>query len=363
MSNRYFACTRHRPPVEFDIADERPVPDAELGYFIRGFQGLERDFAFDGYIVCFAWSSTVELPFVGDRVIAVIYGDEHCRIPAYVGSVAAVLKTHGSFPTYLPRLRPLRLAQIEAAEFLRNLALWLPEGWRWLLSAKVRSRCHLLPIGWGVAFDEPPVPFADRRYVASFMGSIPPRSSLTGVRALTGTPKRYCRTAAVGALRKVAESVGEDRVRTSLTRDFQESLQQGSDSYFQVLASTQICVAPRGTAHETFRIYEALKLGCVVIADRLPRRSFYANSPIIEISDWRDLPDLVEELLRDPGRLSALHRASERYWREVLSEQVLTLRLARALDLPARDGMAGAAGRPSSRPGGSVPGFTHSFTP
>ena len=218
----------------------------------------------------------------------------------------------------------------------------------------MRSRCHLLPIGWGVTSDEPPVPFAERRYVASFVGSIPPRSSLKGVRALTGTPKRYCRAAAVSALHKITRSLGEDRVRTSLTRDFQESLEQGGDSYFEVLANTQVCVAPRGTAHETFRVYEALKLGCVVIADRLPRRPFYENSPIIEVSDWRDLPNLLEDLLHDPERCAnCTARARDTGTRSL--ERVLTLRLARALELPARDRLAAAGDHHSGQSPTPIP--------
>jgi len=51
----------------------------------------------------------------------------------------------------------LRLVQIEAAEFLRNLALWAPTGWRWLLSRRARARCHLLPLGYALPSDVPVV--------------------------------------------------------------------------------------------------------------------------------------------------------------------------------------------------------------
>lgn len=334
--NRYIIRTRHGSPVEFDVANDEPVPDANIAYFIRGFRFLERDYAFDGHTICFAWSSTTPLPQLGERVVAVIYGDEHCRVPAYVNQVGAVIKCHGFFPTYVPRLRPPRLAQIEAAEFLRNLALWLPTGWRWLFSPGTRSRCHLVPIGWGVTADVAPLPFAERPCIASFLASIPPDPKHASLRGLIGTPKLYCRRAASRVMAQLADTYGPDRIRTWYTAGFQESLAMGADAYFEVMAKTRICIAPRGTTQETWRLCDGLRLGCVLIADRLPRHPFYENSPIIEIDDWRDLPSLLERLLQDPAKLEELHRASFAYWRDVLSEQALTVRLADALQLQRR---------------------------
>lgn len=355
--NRYIVCTRHGSPVEFDISDDDPVADANIAYFIRAFRFLEHHYAFDGHIVCFAWSSTTPLPHLGQRVVAMVYGDEHCRVPPYVDQVGAVIKCHGFFPTYVPRLRPVRLAQIEAAEFLRNLALWLPTGWRWLVSPGTRSRCHLVPIGWGVTANVAPLPFAERPYIASFLASIPPEPERTSLRGLIGTPKLYCRRAASRVLARLAESYGPSRIRTWYTSGFQESLAVGADVYFDVMAKTRICIAPRGTTQETWRLSDGLRLGCVVIADRLPRHPFYEGSPIIEIADWRDLPSLLERLLRDPTKLEEMHRASFAYWRDVLSEQALTARLAAALKLQRRGTASSSpattlelAGSPASPP-------------
>jgi hypothetical protein len=336
MPNRYFICSRLRPPVEFDIADERPADDAEIAYFIRGFQILERQYGLDGYTVCFAWSALTRLPRIGPDVIAVIYGDEHCRVPPYVKSVAAVIKCHGLFPIFVPRRRPLRLAQIELAEFLRNAALWLPTGWRWMLSPMARARCHLVPVGYGLPTDLEPPPFDERPYLTAFLGSVTKPAGCGSLRALVGTPKAYCRNTLVQVLRSLQARYGEDAIPLRLTGGFQESLQDAGRGYFDVLARTKLCVAPRGTSRETLRICEGLRFGCVVIADRLPPHPFYRNSPIIQIEDWRTLPALIEELLADPARLRKLHRRSLRYWQDVLSEQALAARCAAALGLVAR---------------------------
>ena len=333
MANRYFVCSRQRPPLEFPITESRPADDAEIAYFVRAFQLLERDYGLDGYTICFAWSSLTRLPRIGPDVIAVIYGDEQCRVPPYVNSVAAVIKCCGFFPNFTPRHRPLRLAQIEVAEFLRNLVLWLPTGWRWLISSKTRARCHLVPIGYGFRTDIEAKPYDQRHYLTSFLGSVAPPDYRKWLRLLIGTPKAYCRGILVSVLKDLQTIYGKNVIPMRVTGGFQESIQDTGRSFFEVLAETKVCVAPRGTTHETWRICDGLRFGCVVIADRLPPHSFYRDSPIIQIEDWRDLPALLDELQADERKLHDLHERSLQYWNDVLSEQALAARCATGLKL------------------------------
>ena len=335
MANRYIVCALGRPPVDFDIADDSPAEGAQITYFTRGFRILEKLSVFDGYTVCFAWGSNIKLPVLGDRVVAVIYGDEHCRVPSYVNEVAAVIKCHGFVPNFVPHIRSPRLLQIEVAEVLRNLALWIPNGWRYLLSPSLRARCHLVPLGYGKPVDAEIVPIDDRPILLSFLGSVASGTKV-GLRSIVGTPKSHCRRAMLRALRKLQASLPDGRVRIGVTSGFQESLAETGGTYAGTMAATKICIAPRGTAHETLRVYEALKLGCVVISDRLPPHPFYVGAPIIQISDWRHLPSIVDELCRDPARLTALQRQSLDFWRSTLSEAALAGYCARALDLRPR---------------------------
>jgi hypothetical protein len=344
--------------VEFDLAQDRPVPDAEIAYFIRGFRILERTHEFDGFTVCFAWGSLTRLPVLGENVVALIYGDEHCRIPPYAGRVRAVLKCHGLFPTFVPRTRPLRLAQVELAEFLRNLALWLPTGWRWLLSRRIRARCHLLPVGYVLPSNLPVVEFGRRRYLTSFMGSVVNEPRRSVMRTLVGTPKTFSRRRLLPALREIEARYGAGRVRVSTSPDYQTSIRPqetaGPRTYAEVMAHTQICVAPRGTTHETGRLYEGLRAGCVVIADQLPRHPFLRGSPILQIEDWRDLPVLLEDLLRDPDALQARHEESLRFWIDNFSEESLARRYAAALDLAERSVQVAPCRQDSANPGRPV---------
>ena len=333
MPNRYFICSRTKPAAEFDIARDKPADEAEIPYFIRGFRKLEREYGLDGRIICFAWGADTALPHVGANVIVMIYGDEHCRIPSYVEAVEAVFKVAGTFPNYVPRARPLRLAQIEAAEFLRNLALWAPQGWRWAFSSRTRAKCHVVPMGFGFPTEVRPLAFEQRPLLISFLGSVARPDGGKWLRKLIGTPKAYCRGVIVDVLRGMQRHYGADRVHLKLSEGFQESVKDAGRVYFDELARTTFCLAPRGTTHETWRLCDGLRFGCIVIADRLPRHPFYEGSPIIQIDDWRDLPALLAGLLKDPARMRDLHERGLRYWRDVMCEDALAARYAKALGL------------------------------
>ncbi|MGI4794769.1 MAG: hypothetical protein ACRYG8_11945 [Janthinobacterium lividum] len=333
MRNRYFICPRFGAPFEFNLVDDAAPEQAKITYFTRTFRILEQQYSLDNYLVCFAWGSNTRLPRLGTDVIAVIHGDEHCRVPAYASRVAAVIKCHGLFPNYVRRLWPIRLAQIEAAEFLRNLVLWLPTGWSWVFSPRARARCHVIPLGYGRPADFEPVPFQQRPYLISFAGSIASEGSNRSLRGLVGTPKAYCRNAMKRVLETLQDRYGAESVRLEFTGGFQQSMQGAADSYLEVLGRTKLCIAPRGTAHETLRLAEGLRFGCIVITDRLPSHPFYRDSPIIQIEDWCDLPALIDELLADRQRLQRLHEESLRYWRDVICEQALAARCANALGL------------------------------
>jgi len=331
LSNQYFICYPKGTPTPITLDSER---SDEISYYLKAFQILELEFGLDGMVVCITYSALSPLPMLGSNVISVIFGDEQCRIPAYANQVRAVIKCFGVFPNLVRRLSPVRLAQIEAAEFLRNLMLWLPSGWRWIVSSQVRQKCHVVPIGYGRPTDVLPAAFSDRPYLLSFIGSIAPPGASKPLRKLVGVPKFYCRQRMLLALKKCKDRFGDGLVKVGLTKGFSESMQSNSGKdYFEMMAGTKICLAPRGTARETLRMNEGLRFGCVVIADRLPSHSCYKDSPIIQIGDWSELPFLVEKLLVEPAVLERLHKESKSYWNDVLSERALAGRLARILDL------------------------------
>jgi hypothetical protein len=51
---------------------------------------------------------------------------------------------------------------------------------------------------------------------------------------------------------------------------------------------------PCGSAsYETFRFFEAMMCGCVVIGVDLPRVAFYNEAPYVKISNWSDIEAVI----------------------------------------------------------------------
>jgi hypothetical protein len=102
--------------------------------------------------------------------------------------------------------------------------------------------------------------------------------------------------------------------------------------YSTLLADTKVVLAPRGTNLETFRLYEGLRAGCVVVCDLLPDRPYLHGAPIIELGRWSRLEEVVVPLLRDPARLTELSAAGRRFWDERLSEPAVGRGIADVLN-------------------------------
>lgn len=103
--------------------------------------------------------------------------------------------------------------------------------------------------------------------------------------------------------------------------------------YAHKLAQTKIALCPRGVSHETFRIYEALRSGCAVIAARQLPSWFNEGWPVIEVDDWSGLKDLAEGLLGDEKRLTEISVQSRAWWEEKCSEEAVAHYMARELSL------------------------------
>jgi hypothetical protein len=104
------------------------------------------------------------------------------------------------------------------------------------------------------------------------------------------------------------------------------------DRYTEIMADTKIALVPRGSSVETYRFFEAMRQGCVVICDRLPPHWFYVGCPAVQIDNWGNLDAEVKAMSADPERLAELHHRSLAWWDEKLSESAVAHVIARSLD-------------------------------
>lgn len=268
-----------------------------------------------------------ELPEYGPHVIAIVLGDEDARVPAYAGSVGAVFKCYGSRPFVgrVPVFPPSRGTLLVALQGLRRWARHVPDGLRRRGGDRRAARAiHPIPLGYYNQLDLPLSDFSSRETSVYFAGSLvrsqrPPWSP----RRWLGQPAPVVRQEMVDALQVFARRHPHHRVNMRLTPSFASHRRSDAATYSAALMDAKICLAPRGGSVETYRYFEALRYGCVVITEPLPETWFYSGSPAVVVRRWRQLPDVLAALLEDSRGLVQRHQASLDWWRDTCGEDAL----------------------------------------
>ena len=336
--NAYWACLSHAPaPIRWTLdQDEHPgVP----GYLRETFRALDARLGPRGLAFFVTWNLET-LPAYGDRVVAVPMADEWCQAPAYADRVLATFKPYGTrVPLGVRSVRAGRLGALVAAKQAVVLAHNLPG---YVRAARRGGEVHPIPLGYGNQLDLPPTPIRERPTDVFFAGSVahwrPPKSS---VKYWVENPKTLSRRTMLDAVDALRARRPDLRAETLTTEGFVlNALAYGTAppevlrarAYSEALMNAKVCLAPRGTSPETFRYFEGLRYGCVVVTERMPKRWFYDGAPVVELDTWRDLGPTVERLLADPARLDDLHARALAWWRDVCSEAALAAYMAERIE-------------------------------
>ncbi len=362
--SRYVVCSPwDEKPFDLDIVTWQDKPDGYFfNYWVRIFKEFEKRSSLSG-LTFYLISNHIlvdELPSYGDDVVAVIRTDEECWIPPYLNKVRYVFKTYGFEPWC-----GASLSEQSPASVLKCIRDWVFWSWRYLsylrqsgFSPRQSAGRMVLPLGYARQTDLPGKPFKSRNYLVGFLGSIENREyPKFSPKRLVTTPKVIARSRMANSLQKLAAWAPES-VFYGTTASFTEStMTSAGDRYTEIMADTKIALAPRGSSVETYRFFEAMRQGCVVICDRLPPHWFYVGCPAIQIEDWGDLGAEVKALSDDPERLKDLHRRSLAWWDEKLSECAVAEVIASCLEAPSGRGTITAGGRNSHPRPGATPGL------
>ena len=102
--------------------------------------------------------------------------------------------------------------------------------------------------------------------------------------------------------------------------DFNNGIDQ--KDFVNRLRLSKIALCPKGFYNtECFRLYEAMRYGCIVITDSLPQKKFYKDIPVFQIKNWKDGIMLAKILLKDKNVLEKLSIESCLWYEKNLSPQ------------------------------------------
>jgi hypothetical protein len=92
------------------------------------------------------------------------------------------------------------------------------------------------------------------------------------------------------------------------------------DKYISDLSKSKFCPILRGNNVETFRLYEALEVGCIPIyirqeGDELFWKMISLNLGIIERKNWSEAITFMTELLNNPERAETYRNMLHKNWK------------------------------------------------
>lgn len=350
-SNRYFVVF-DRDAQPWNPHDPSDLPRPDCAYFGGVFRELEKHW--DGPpLTVFMTKDTTWLPRYGPHVVSLLLNEEWFRTPAYSGAVRAVLRTLPGRPwfpwgTLVP---PNATGAFALANYLRVLA----ERRRSLRFGEVIRREQGLPaprtdntvdvpLGYFRQTEQAIKPIEERGTDVYFAGSLlhdvdrKERWKQIAKR-VAGNPKQVYRKRMLAELERLRAARPELRAKVTLTGEFRDLGDTQVSDYARDMMNARVALVPRGTAAESYRLFEAWRYGCIVICEPLPPRPFLIGAPAITLDSWSELGPVLLGLLEDEERQRELHEASLRWWRHVCSEPATARRLASVLAAlgPARE--------------------------
>jgi len=325
MENRFFLWRGiDASPTQIVPEELLPrLPPTDVRYFVRILQHLDHLLPPAGLTFFLTWHLD-GFHEAMDNAVVILAGDERNQTPSYHRRVRAIFKIGGLRRS--PFRETLRLPTSIAWRILlrdaRNGALQAKRRLQHGLRGHVVTPMYDIPLGPFALLDIDPPPIEQRPVDVLFVGGSAPGWTLR---------------AKVVARRQMAASVAAARVALpqyrmeTMTGAFASGEGLGPEAYTQSLADAKIALAPRGNFAETYRLFEAAKLGCVIVSEPLPSRWYYRGCPAVSIPEWSALPGVLSSLLNDPARLTQLSLRARQWWYSTVSEAAIAKFIAQNL--------------------------------
>jgi hypothetical protein len=98
----------------------------------------------------------------------------------------------------------------------------------------------------------------------------------------------------------------------------------GPEEYANLLMETKIALVPSGyLSKNSFRFFEALRYGCIVMTEKLYDYWFYKAFPGIQLKYWWNMHKQLNALLNSPILMEHMQGQSLRYYEDYCSEKVV----------------------------------------
>jgi hypothetical protein len=282
------------------------------------------------------------LPEYGLNVVGVLLQEERCKVPVYGRHVRAVIRNLLTYPFlgYRPRFEFDRLDAVLTFEFVRDSYTCLRA--RYALAhppaaypepVRRDPRTIRLPLGYHSQVELPQIAMADRPLDTFFAGQV-------GETIPAGSYKHYTSTSKIQARKQIWRELRTLQAKAKwrmdlgdIAADQQYQVPTAFSSYSEKMMQSRICVAPRGSMADSYRAFEGLRAGCLVVANRLPKDEFlYPHAPLIILDHWRELGGILDRYARDIEALEQWRARSLAWWHDHLRPEAVAVMVAQRLN-------------------------------
>lgn len=334
LSNKYYICLKgNQKPIPWDLSysEQRIEIDCSLAYFSQVFEAMEKSLKIKDLVFYLTWENLDTLPSYGQNVVAIVLGDEWCRTPKYCHKVRAVFKCYGTSPTLgcNPISQPSYLNIMTLLQFMKAWIAGLPGQFNYTFQ-KIKSKqidaaknisIYDIPLGYYKQLNLPIEEIENRTYDVLFNGSIKHEAfPVWSWKYWVKSPKDITRKKMMSTIDRIREKNPDIKFRLTITSDFNAARSADDRSYSEKMMDAKICLVPRGTSLETYRFFEAIRYGCVVVTEALPSRWFYDGFPATKVSDWSDLEEVLDKLINNNQLMKKKHQESLDWWKTKCSE-------------------------------------------
>jgi hypothetical protein len=336
--NRYFMIDLN-PSDEIDLFGlHHPNWEGGRSFYLEVCRKLESISDISGLTFYLSARSPSSLPRYGKDVVLILLADELYAHRLYYRQLLAIFRCLPArpiyldgFPTSTKHLSFLAHYSYKYLQYLKSLRSIVRKRKRPYLH-QAATRTMMIPLGCFADFEPDVIPMCDRDFDYAFLGSITYNANeKKWFHAFMESPKELARRMMCESIREISL---RDRWRGFLhtTGDMKESMSNQA-TYADILGRCKISLVPRGTCYDTYRFFESLKAGCVVICEHLPDVWFYKGHPGITIKDWRDLPHLLDRLLSDPELLERKSEEAIKFYNERCAQEAVAKRIVEFLNL------------------------------
>jgi hypothetical protein len=270
------------------------------------------------------------LPEYGSHVVSMLLQEERCKVPVYGRYIRATIRNlmPRPFLGWRPHWRPGSVEAVLTFEYTRDWYTHLKSVWarahppaNWPSPVRSEPLDLRIPLGYHSQVEVPYIPIKDRTLDMFFAGEVRHPVAKTEYKYWTSTSKFEVRGQLKRELDKLKDQWRIDFGAIASTDSKRNA--QAFGTYSEKMMNTRICLAPRGTLPDTFRHFEGMRAGCLIVSNPVPVEPYLYGAPMLLIDHWCELAGILKKYGRNYDFMQEMGDKAMAWWNTRLTPEII----------------------------------------